>query len=308
MLWCVLFTACWLALVISAPTRQFAIVNLLVQLAIFVPSANVPGWRRNLLSYVDFAWPAGLAAIGVQLFFFAETPSVLTVTAAVFYTIVGLRMAVWGARMYKPGWLGAELPRYQYQRRRWERAGFASERLSVQYEIGVQAMANSSFLAVPAMVIATDTSSSLRWWTVAAITVWIAAYLFESVADLQKKRYLGGYSDTGAGVCEVGLWRYSRHPNYFGQWVQWVAMVALAVPSMLALHGRIPIAVWAIVAAALLWVVQMMYSTMVHYTGAVPAEYYSKLKRPAYADYQARVNRFFPGPRHRRPAPTTVDA
>lgn len=42
----------------------------------------------------------------------------------------------------------------------------------------------------------------------------------------------------------------------------------------------------------------MMYSTMVHYTGAVPAEHFSRLKRPEYAAYQVRVNRFFPGPRH----------
>ena len=76
-------------------------------------------------------------------------------------------------------------------------------------------------------------------------------------------------------------------------------MVALAVPSMLALRAELPLVVWAALALALLWVIQMMYSTMVHYTGAVPAEHYSKLKRPAYADYQAQVNRFFPGPRRK---------
>ena len=58
-------------------------------------------------------------------------------------------------------------------------------------------------------------------------------------------------------------------------------------------------------AAALLWLVYLMYSTLVHYTGAVPAEFYSRRKRPAYADYQARVNRFFPGPR-RPPAALSV--
>jgi len=48
---------------------------------------------------------------------------------------------------------------------------------------------------------------------------------------------------------------------------------------------------------SLAWAVYLMYSTLVYYTGAVPAEHFSKLKRPAYAKYQKTVNRFFPGPR-----------
>ena len=50
-----------------------------------------------------------------------------------------------------------------------------------------------------------------------------------------------------------------------------------------------------------------MYYTLVHYTGAVPAEHYSALKRPAYAEYQATVNRFFPGPRRRHETEDGVD-
>ncbi|MGV9867143.1 DUF1295 domain-containing protein [Rhodococcus koreensis] len=296
-IWCVLFAVCWLTLIANEPTHGFAVCNLLVQLAIFIPFANIPGLRKNRLSYVDFAWPAGLGAIGIELFFFADKLTVLTVSAAFFYTIVGMRMGIWGANMYRPGWLQAELSRYQYQRRRWERAGLKSERLSVQYEIMVQLMANSSFLAVPAYLISTNASTTISGWEVTAIIAWLGAYLFESIADIQKKRFLGGYNETGTGVCDVGLWSISRHPNYFGQWVQWVAMVALAMPSLLALRDDISIIAWVVIGVANLWVIWMMYSTMVHYTGAVPAEYYSKLKRPEYGDYQTTVNRFFPGPR-----------
>ncbi|WP_431783499.1 DUF1295 domain-containing protein [Streptomyces chumphonensis] len=298
--WCVLFLACWLALVLAEPTRTFALWNLVVQLVIFVPTACVPAWRTGRMSYVDFAWPCGLAAVGVQTFFFAESLTPLTLTVAVFYTVVGTRMSVWGALLYKPGWLTAELPRYQYQRRRWERAGFRSERVSVQYEILVQAMANASFLALPALLISTNASSRLVAWEYAAIALGLVAWSFESLADLQKRRFLGGYARTGRDICDVGLWRHSRHPNYFGQWMQWVALVALAAPSAFALHDRVPPAALLVLSLALLWVVRMMYSTMVHYTGAVPAEYFSVRKRPAYAEYQATVNRFFPGPR--RPA------
>ena len=302
--WCAIVAICWSVLLLSAPTRSFALCNALVQLAIFVPFANIPGWRSNRLSYVDFAWPAGLCAIGIQLLFFARTPTVLTLAVAAMYAIAGLRMAVWAVQMYRPGRLTRELPRYEYQRQRWSRAGFRSERLSVQYEILVQAMANFSFLALPAYLVASNDTTSISTGELAAIALWISAFVFESLGDLQKKRYLEGPAGKEKGVCDVGLWRYSRHPNYFGQWLQWLALALLALPSLLVLRTQIHGAAFVVLGVALVWIVYLMYSTLVHYTGAVPAEYYSRLRRAAYADYQATVNRFFPGPRRTSAAAT----
>jgi steroid 5-alpha reductase family enzyme len=128
------------------------------------------------------------------------------------------------------------------------------------------------------------------------------------VADLQKSRFTGGYGNTGTGICDVGLWRYSRHPNYFGQWVQWVALVGLALPSLAALRDATPAVAWVGLLVFLLMDAGAMYSTLVHYTGAVPAEHYSVRKRPAYAEYQATANRFFPGPRRRLVTSGNADA
>jgi steroid 5-alpha reductase family enzyme len=296
-LWCLLFLVCASALVASAPTREFALCNALVQLGLFVPFAHAMAWRNNRLSYVDFAWPAGVAAIGVQLLVLSEARTGLTYAMAAMHLFIGLRMAFWAAHMYRPGVLTRDLPRYLYQRQRWARAGFRSERFSVQYEIAVQAMANMSFLALPAILVAADPQSVFMMWHAIWMAVWFAAYAFESTADWQKRRYTRDHAGDRKGVCEVGLWRYSRHPNYFGQWVQWIALAALALPSLLALRGQVPATLLVVFALALAWVVYLMYSTLVYYTGAVPAEHYSRLKRPAYAAYQARVNRFFPGPR-----------
>ena len=296
-LWCTSFAICWATLLLVAATRSFAFANLLVQLAIFLPFANIPAWRDNRLSYVDFAWPAGLVAIGVQLVPFAEARTTPALALAGIYVLVGLRMAIWASQLYRPGVLKRDLPRYAYQRQRWARAGFRSERFSVQYEILVQAMANTSFLAVPAYLVATDASRAFGAWAGACIALWLAAYAFESVADLQKRRFARSEAARRDAVCDVGLWRYSRHPNYFGQWLQWIALVAFAAPSLLALRGEVHVAALVVLALSLAWVVYVMYGTLVYYTGAVPAEHYSRRKRPAYADYQATVNRFFPGPR-----------
>ena len=298
-LWCLSFAACFATLLLAAPTRAFALCNLAVQLAIFLPFANAPAWRHNRLSYVDFAWPAGVAAVGVQLAFFAPARTPATLVVAGIYLFIGLRMAAWGAHLFRRGALVRDLPRYEYQRQRWQRAGFRSERFSVQYEILVQAMANVSFLAMPAYLLAIDPSPSFTPWHAAWASAWLAAYAFESIADLQKRRYARSDAGRKKGVCDVGLWRYSRHPNYFGQWLQWIALAALAVPSLLALRGSLPVAAFVVFALALGWAVYLMYGTLVYYTGAVPSEHFSRRKRPGYAQYQATVNRFFPGPRRR---------
>ena len=295
-LWCLMFAVCVAALVLSPPMRLFAVSNLLVQLVLFVLFANLPAWRNNRLSYVDFAWPAGLTAIGLQLVFFAEARTWPVLVVAGIYLLVGLRMAVWAVHMYKPGVLTRDLPRYEYQRQRWTRAGFRSERFSVQYEILVQGMANMSFLALPAYLVAADASSAFTPWFLACVALWAAAFAFESIADRQKQCFARNATDRKS-VCDVGLWRYSRHPNYFGQWVQWIALVALSLPSLWRLRWEVHAVALIVLALSLAWVIRLMYGTLVYYTGAVPAEHYSRLKRPAYADYQATVNRFFPGPR-----------
>ena len=123
------------------------------------------------------------------------------------------------------------------------------------------------------------------------------AYAFESIADLQKRRFTRSEAGKHKGVCDAGLWRYSRHPNYFGQWLQWIALAALALPALLSLRGVLHPATFVVFALSLAWAVYLMYATLVYYTGAVPAEHYSKRKRPEYAQYQAAVNRFFPGAR-----------
>ncbi len=297
--WCVAFLVCLGALVLNPETRAFALTNLVVQLAIFVPTAFVPALLTFRMSYVDFSWAAGMMALGVQVFVFAAELTPLTIVAGSMFLLVGARLMYWGVQIIKPGWLKEEFPRYQYQRIVWEKAGFRSERLSLQYEIFVLMSSAMSFFALPTIVIASAGRDGLGPVEVAAIAIWVAAFGYESVADVQKSRFLGGYATDSRDVCDVGVWRYSRHPNYFGQWLQWTAAVLLAVPSAIALFGPSPLAAWIVIAVGLLFLVKAVYMVMVDYSGAVPAEHYSVRKRPGYRQYQAEVNWFFPGPRRK---------
>ena len=65
-------------------------------------------------------------------------------------------------------------------------------------------------------------------WIVLAVVVWIVSVVGEGIADRQLKRFTQDPANHTA-VCRVGLWRYSRHPNYFFECVHWLAYIALSI-------------------------------------------------------------------------------
>jgi steroid 5-alpha reductase family enzyme len=73
-------------------------------------------------------------------------------------------------------------------------------------------------------------------WAAAGVAVWLAAVTGESVADRQLARFRADPANRGA-VCRAGLWRYSRHPNYFFEWVHWWAYVLIGHAAPLTLLG-----------------------------------------------------------------------
>jgi len=117
------------------------------------------------------------------------------------------------------------------------------------------------------------------------LLVALAGLTFEAVADDQLRRFRK-QAPRGA-ICETGLWRYSRHPNYFGEFLFWCGWPVIAFGDWRALA--------ALAAPA------FMYYLLNHVSGAPLLEKQLRASRGAAFDaYAARVPRFFPG-RPRRP-------
>ncbi|WP_426306211.1 DUF1295 domain-containing protein [Acidovorax facilis] len=278
---------------------QLGWVNAVGQLLLFALVVCIPAWKTGRLSYVDIGWPLGLALIGLVTLAYAQGVGWRKVTISLVYLFMGLRMGLGALKMWRAGHFQKEFPRYQYQRRRWERKGIRNIRLMIQVEALVQGFANISFLAFPAFVIATSQSELIHPLEIAGLLLWVAAFGMESVADAQKLAFLREMKrqNLARTVCNVGLWRYSRHPNYFAEWMVWNALIIAAIPAWLDQFGRSPLAAWVLLGIGILYVSRIMYTTLVHYTGAKPAEFYSVQKRPEYRAYQQSTNMFFPGPR-----------
>ena len=288
----------WGVLLATPIFFEISLLNGVAQLVLFAVVVCLPAWKTGRLSYVDIAWPWGLVLIGVVTYLLSDGNWLRTFEISLVYAFVGARMGLGALKMWRLGYFETEFPRYQYQRLRWQRAGKTNTGLLLQVEALVQGLANAGFLAFPAFIIGSNNDPDISILEILGLTLWLLAFSIESIADAQKLKFLKKMKKSGEKnrVCNVGLWRYSRHPNYFAEWLVWTAMVIAAIPSWLALYSQIHFISWLLLGAGLLFASKIMYTTLVYYTGAVPAEYYSVKKRPGYKNYQAETNRFFPGP------------
>ena len=128
-------------------------------------------------------------------------------------------------------------------------------------------------------------------------SILVIAVIGEGIADAQLRRFSAD-PRRRAGVCDLGLWGLSRHPNYFFEWLGWFAYPIIAVGAP---PGN-PSGAVALVAPIL------MYWLLVHVSGAPPLEaHMARTRGAAFAAYQKRVNAFFPGPSRARSQDRNAD-
>jgi steroid 5-alpha reductase family enzyme len=128
-------------------------------------------------------------------------------------------------------------------------------------------------------------SAGLRMQDYLGAIILLLGVLGEAVADAQLKRFRERPGNQGQ-VCDIGLWRWSRHPNYFFEWLGWLAYPVIAISPGYAWG-------WTTLLAP-----AFMYWILVHVTGIPPLEtQLLKSRGERYRDYQSRTSVFFPLPR-----------
>lgn len=268
-------------------------VNAVVQLTLFILVACIPFLRTGRMSYVDIAWPFGVALIGLQIIILGDGDSLRQWVVGGVYLLIGLRMGLGAIVMGRATGVifKTEFPRYEYRLMKLKEEKSKWIRFHMMTEILAQGFANITVLALPGFMMAINGNTAISGWEVCGILLWAMAYMLETTADLQKLKFM---INKQGDVCNVGLWRYSRHPNYFSEWLVWTGLVIAAVPSWMALQTIETTQVWVALGVGAAMASAMLYITLVYLTGAVPAEYYSAKKRPGYKAYQQQTNRFFP--------------
>ena len=120
-----------------------------------------------------------------------------------------------------------------------------------------------------------------HWLTYLGALLWTVGLVFEAGGDWQLTRFKANPANKGT-VLDSGLWRYTRHPNYFGDFCVWWGFYLIALGAG---------AWWSLPAPLLMSVLLMRVS------GVTLLEKDIGERRPGYEDYIRRTNAFFPGPR-----------
>tara|TARA_X000000950_G_C13789864_1_gene608901 strand:- start:263 stop:1192 length:930 start_codon:yes stop_codon:yes gene_type:complete len=298
------FIACWILLFNSNNFQSVALINGTGQLVLFLFVVCIPIWRTGRMSYVDIGWPLGVALIGIITMILSKnlSPKIILMSSA--YMIIGFRMGIGILNMWRLGLLRKEFSRYQYQKIRWKKSKKNNTQLAQQVDAISQGFANATFLSLPALMIWADSNvlnyvNNIIVLEFVGLFVFVLAIIFESIADIQKINFNKKMKKSGRKnmVCDIGLWKYTRHPNYFAEWMVWNGLIIASIPSYIGLYRQESFIIFAFLGLSLIYTSRIMYLTLVYLTGAIPSEYYSVQKRPDYKIYQESTNIFFPGPK-----------
>ena len=241
---------------------------------------GVVAWQvsvvRKDVSTVDSLWSLFFLLAGVV---FAVTSLPLSPRGQ----LVLVLLAAWSLRLSifitVRNWGEPEDSRYQSIRANNE-PGFAFKSLYIVFGLqGVLAW----IIALP-LYPAITADAALGPLDVAASALWLLGFVFEAGGDYQLSRFKRDPANKGR-VLDTGLWRYTRHPNYFGDFCIWWSFYLFALSA-----GG-----WWSVASPLL-----MTFLLLKVSGVAMLESTISNRRPEYADYIGRTNAFFPGlPRKR---------
>jgi len=293
----IFFLICFIILYFSNTFSLFVSLNGVLQVLLFILVVCIPAYLTKRMSYVDIGWPWGLVLIGVLVLVLGEGYWLRKYIVGGMYVFAGLRMGIGSLILLKKGHLDTELSRYKYQRKRWKKAGYTNIDISLQYEIMLQCFSNVTFLVMPAVLQAFNPQEFLSLLEILGYLLWLLSFGMEHLSDIQKKHFLkkAFLEDRKKQVCNVGLWKYSRHPNYFSEWMVWNSLILSSLPSLFHFYSTERTLIWLGLLVFLFYVSIIMYNTLLYYTGAIPSEFYSLKKRPDYKTYQKNTNIFFPG-------------
>ena len=222
---------------------------------------------------VDLAWSLCLGGLAITYAVMASGAAASKYLMLLFALVWSLRLA-WHLFVRIRNY--PEDGRYQYLREYW------GERQQVGMFWFFQAQAAFAIVfSLPFLTAATNSRGEFGIWSILAVLIWLVALAGESIADWQLARFKAR-DNTHGKTCREGLWRYSRHPNYFFEWLHWFAYVFLAVGNPY----------WWV---ALLTGPVLMFIFLFRFTGIPYTEQQAiRTRGDDYRDYQRTTSAFFP--------------
>ncbi len=237
-------------------------------------------WQRGSgrADWVDVAWAGLIGVLAAGYVLVGEGSPEKRI-------LIVIVTGTWSFRLTRHLWVRlagheTEDGRYQALRQRWGR-----RQQSGMFALFMAQGLLAWVFALPAWVVAGDPSSQLNAWVLIGVSFWLVSFFGEALADRQLEAFRRNPENRGK-VCQTGLWRYSRHPNYFFEWLHWFAypFIAAGAPNQ-----------W------LTWLGPVIMLAFVYRLTGIPHTEQQALKSrgAAYRKYQQTTSAFVPWPRRR---------
>lgn len=250
-----------------------AILFVFLTVVVYITVIFGIAWKRERLDIVDIAWGGA--------FIVAAVTSWLLGSKGWLQAIVTMLVVVWAVRLSsyilkRVVRSKNEDPRYAEMRKTWKGNAAVNAYVHIFLVQGVLAVVVSAAV----IVINMSSTKEVSNWTIVGATVWLVGFLFESIGDNQLRIHLADPAGKHT-LMTSGLWKYTRHPNYFGEATQWwgIFVIALGVP-----FGWIAV-ISPLTITFLLLCVSGVPLTEKRFEG-----------RPGWSDYKAKTSMFLPLP------------
>jgi steroid 5-alpha reductase family enzyme len=235
-------------------------------------------------SLADVAWGPGFILLAALTLWLRNETAARQLLVSGLVVLWGLRLA---AHILSRNRKRGEDFRYADWRARWGRWFVPRSYLQVF-------MLQGFFLLViglPVILVNSCSQTDLGWLDLAGVLVWLAGFLLESVADRELSQFKGNPANKGK-ILTSGLWKYSRHPNYFGEAVMWWGIFLIT----LSLKGG-----WIGLVSPLL------ITVLLRYVSGVPLLEKRYRGNAEFREYARQTNAFLPWlPKKPRPASGAV--
>lgn len=251
-----------LPLFIKSTIVIFTLVTLLWLYSVYIKNVSI----------VDVFWGFGFVVVNTIYFLSNDVPTIRQILVLIFVAIWGTRLSVY------LGWRNYGKPEdYRYQQFRQD---YGPERYWWFSYFQVFLLQGGLILLVslPLLQIQTSVNNELNWLDYVAIIVWCIGFIFEAGGDYQLAKFKSNPKNKGK-VLSQGFWKYTRHPNYFGDATVWTSYALFCIAS-----GNY----WPIVGSII------MILLILKVSGVTMLERTLKVTKPEYKEYIEKTSAFIP--------------
>lgn len=243
----------------------------------FMSVAYVIALRIHRTDLVDVAWGLAFIVAAVSSFIFNNYDLAFGWNVQ---SLVTMLVTIWGIRLAFTIFLRfknhPEDKRYVAMRKTWK----GNHALNTFVRVFFTQAVLATVISIAVIHINLSPPKIFGEFTYVGLAIWIIGFLFEVIGDLQLKRFLAS-PISGGELMTKGLWRYTRHPNYFGEATMWWGIFVIALGTDYGWVGSIT---------------PLVITYLLLFISGVPLTEKSFERKRGWQEYKRRTSKFFPLP------------